>query len=545
MSSLSDAEEIFTTAESEARLDLIRHLIENSELVPLVRGVSGIGKSLLASRLQAGAPGNWVVCHFAADAMMQPERLLAQIARCNGLPDAKEDNLRRLEDRFEVLRNRGNVPVLLIDDAQELPPTSLITLLRLYERQAGGTPLVSLVLFANEQIDMLLSTPQLQMMSPKSIQVIDLPPLSREEADAFMHHLLRAEGLDQRLALDASRLSRLYRETGGAPGRLASAILEGIGESGGVGKSAFKGVHPMLWGVMGLGVMLFLVAVLQGYVKQIISVERPSGALTAMKAAEEPALPAPRPVPPLTMQPAAPEPVPGETNLQAIPPLDVAEQTAEAERAQPRIADGEAAVSIAAIEETDDASVVDGAVPQRLASQPAPAPASPVETPAAEAAPAATARAVDASVVPAATPEAEQEVAASPGVAMPAPAPEQAEAPETPQPPAAEAATETESSLEGASLVKGPEWLARQRPGSLTIQLLAVENIESIQDVIEKYKLHGEAFAVKTERQGKAWYPLLWGRFTGLTEAQTALKRLPPELLQGGAWIRSLASLQQ
>jgi DamX protein len=239
------------------------------------------------------------------------------------------------------------------------------------------------------------------------------------------------------------------------------------------------------------------------------------------------------------MQTAAPEPVTGETNLQAIPPLDVAEQTAEAERAQPRIADGEAAVSIAAIEETDDASVVDGAVPQRLASQPAPAPASPVETPAAEAAPAATARAVDASVVPAATPEAEQEVA------MPTPAPNQAEASETPQPKVAEAAAETDSSLQGASLVKGPEWLARQRPGSLTIQLLAVENIESIQDVIEKYKLHGEAFAVKSERQGKAWYPLLWGRFTGLTEAQTALKRLPPELQQGGAWIRSLASLQQ
>jgi DamX protein len=242
------------------------------------------------------------------------------------------------------------------------------------------------------------------------------------------------------------------------------------------------------------------------------------------------------------MQTAAPEPVTGETNRQAIPSLDVAEQAGEAERAQPRIADGEAAVSIATIEETEDVSVADGPVPQQLASQPASAalaPASPAETPAAEAAPAATARAVEASVVPVATPEAEQEVA------MPTPAPNQAEASETPQPKVAEAAAETDSSLQGASLVKGPEWLARQRPGSLTIQLLAVENIESIQEVIDKYKLHGEAFAVKSERQGKAWYPLLWGRFTGLTEAQTALKRLPPELLQGGAWIRSLASLQQ
>ena len=50
---MSDKEDIFSTPESEARLDLIKHLIENSELVPLVRGLPGIGKSLLASRLQA------------------------------------------------------------------------------------------------------------------------------------------------------------------------------------------------------------------------------------------------------------------------------------------------------------------------------------------------------------------------------------------------------------------------------------------------------------------------------------------------------------
>ncbi|MCU7861027.1 MAG: ATP-binding protein, partial [Candidatus Thiodiazotropha sp. (ex Lucinoma kastoroae)] len=176
---MSDAYDYFTTTEVSARLDLVRHLIENSELVPLVRGPSGIGKTLLASRLQQLSPDNWSVCHFSADPTMQPERLLAYIARCSGLPDIAGELLQRLVDRFEVLRKRGRIPVLLVDDAQMLPPTSLMTLLRLFERQVDGVRLVSIVLFADEQIDLLLSTPQLQVMSPQAIQVIDLPPMTR------------------------------------------------------------------------------------------------------------------------------------------------------------------------------------------------------------------------------------------------------------------------------------------------------------------------------------------------------------------------------
>jgi DamX protein len=95
------------------------------------------------------------------------------------------------------------------------------------------------------------------------------------------------------------------------------------------------------------------------------------------------------------------------------------------------------------------------------------------------------------------------------------------------------------------ALLRSPEWLSEQPPDSLTIQLVAGENIESIQGVADKFGLQGEIFTVRTEREGRDWYPLLWGRFKGMTSASEALKRLPPELQTGGAWIRSFASLYQ
>ncbi|MEJ2693112.1 MAG: AAA family ATPase [Candidatus Thiodiazotropha sp.] len=515
---MSDTAEIFTTPESEARLDLVRHLIENSELVPLVRGMSGIGKTLLASRLQESAPSNWVVCHFAADSMMQPERLLAQIARCNGLPDTKEENIRRLVDRFEALRNRGSVPVLLIDDAQELPPTSLITLLRLYERQVEGTPLVSLVLFADEQIDMLLSTPQLQIMSPQSIQVIDLPPLTQEEATDYMHYLLKLEGLERNLALNPGRMARIYRETGGAPGRLSSVILEAVGEAAEAVKGPKKQLSkPMLWGGISFGALVFLLLVFQAPVNQMFSTDSPSP--TASVAETEPLGKAEPETPPISAGEVA-EPLEAAPDSQAMPPP---------ETGKPAVLSAESEVDISgvgaspSVVEASDFPVAEAERqgPRREQSAPpiADMPASPVD---------------------------EREVAESEAASGEAPVSVATKA--RYEAPAAEqraAADEQTASPRSKALLKSSDWLSEQSPESLTIQLAAGENIESLQKVADDFSLRGEIFTVRTERQGRDWYPLLWGRFSGMTAATEALKRLPPELQAKGAWIRSFASLSQ
>lgn len=526
---MSDTADIFTTSESEARLDLIKHLIENSELVPLVRGVSGIGKSLLASRLQASAPKNWVVCHFAADSMMQPERLLAQIARCSGLPDGLQDNLPRLVERFEIQRKRGNIPVLLIDDAQALPPTSLITLLRLYERQVDGAPLVSLVLFADEQIDMLLSTPQLQIMSPQSIQVIDLQPLTRDEAGAFMRYLLEMEGLDQGLALDTNQLTRIYKETGGAPGRLASAILEAVGESSEGDQSAAKGMsHPLIWGSLILGICLLLLVVYRESVVQMFKSEAPpTTALVGEKKAptrvEVPGESQIRlPVEQTPDRTVSTQPGENEPDLQTAQVLPVETPAPSAAVVKDEVLDGAVASPAVGIVTTQPDTVA--TTPETEMQSTAESSTSPViETPVAEAEQGSKSTPVEPSPTPSQEPV--------PGVSGAAP---EMQAPDETPPPA-----------EPSSLLKTSAWLNEQAPGTFTIQLLAVENIESIQEAVEKHDLQGKVFTVRTERQGRAWYPLLWGTFADRQAAADALTQLPPDLRQAGAWLRSFASLRK
>ena len=568
---MAETDDYFSTPEAASRLDLIRHLIENSELVPLVRGPSGIGKTVLASRLQALAPDNWMVCHFSADSMMQPERLLAHIARCSGLPDASGEVLTRLVERFELLRKRGQVPVLLVDDVQTLPPTSLITLLRLYERQVGGAPLVSLVLFADEQIDMLLSTPQLQIMSPQAIQAIDLPPLTRDEASRFMDFLLRTEGLAESLRLDESKLTRLHRETRGIPGLLASAILNAVGEEGEtpVASGTRRLSPPLLFGGVASAIVLGLLLLFQGPINRMFQPPTPAPE-TKTPPAGSAVVSAPRQerhtvdrgehaaigVPVRQTQPSVSQ----EDSEPATPPAvqTPATESAEAKPAtaamptpQPppagaatgagqsmaspgeQVASENAGVEPVTADSTDVAlpnpgpesatsgvrgeadSAVAETAPQHAAS----------DTPAkANAAITAKTAPVAEAVKPAVTPA---KVAQAPVKAVPVK-------------PKAPGTAESD-----AGLMKSHEWLLSQAPDHYTIQLLAVENFESIQAYIKHHPLASEAFTLQITRKGKPWYPLLWRVFPDKAAATAAISHLPPEIRKSGAWARSFASLQK
>ncbi|MCG7959662.1 MAG: AAA family ATPase [Candidatus Thiodiazotropha taylori] len=578
---MSDNNEFFSTPEVTAHLDLIRHLIENSELVPLVRGAEGSGKSLLASRLQEMAPENWMVCHFSAEPTLQPERLLAFIARCSGLPDIAGDLMQRLADRFEVLRKRGRTPVLLVDDAQMLPPTSLITLLRLFERQVEGDRLVSIVLFADEQIDLLLSTPQLQVMTPQSIQAIDMPVLTRQEATGYMAHLLKNEGLSDNFALDESKLNRLHKETGGVPGPLASAILNEVGIQGEAKPEALSGYRKQLLmiGVPVVAVILLLL-LLQGPINSLFepAVEPQAQPMASQPEKEEIVLPPPDAVAQnlvanenrpedstetadlAAMTPAMDdqsvvnlsEPSPAEVNQselagqgqEQVATVDPVSADYSADAAAPTAVEEPEAEE--AVEQQSAADVAESDKPAEMvveAVEPTPSPKVVLSEPAAVPDQVAVVEQAVADLTPDTPPAADTAVEAEPVEPVQPPAAVE-EVKEVAAAPAEEAAPATETSAASDPFAESAAWVKSQPGANYTLQLIAVENLDSLNRYISRNSLDNQAVTVKTLRKGAPWYSLIWGSFPNRDLALAAQSDLPAAVRKGGVWARSFASLQ-
>ena len=531
-----DKSRYFTTLELTQRLDLIFHLIENIQIIPIIRGPEGIGKSTLAQRVRQSAPPYWAVCLLEVDATFSPERLLANISRGFGWIDQQGDALEGLVDCLITLRDDGQVPVLMIDDAQLLPATALIIVLRLFERQYNGEPLISIVLLADDQIDPLLATPQLRIMTPQAIQIIDLPPLNREDATRYMHFLLQQEGVPVDVVVDDTRLTRLYRATRGMPGPLRQSILEALSDrkspSGG---QILKKPIGVVLGILGLTsfgtILMFQDRINQFFDSPPTELTQERQSLSADSSTEMPAVvKAPTKAVvmdgPLSMEVAVMEP-PQEVDPRLEAAALVEDQTNLVISDTPPEAEGSVTSETLSLQDQREViTVLEHPEPEQadttlVSESPdvtADAPISPEPKLSEDSIASAEVESKVTQVVPSSVDVEVKPVTAS------------LRAHAKPSPP--------HDSLERS------DWI-RNRPAShYTLQLLGGENLKTLKVYVARHGLQGKAYYYVTRRKGKPWYPLMWGDFPDKKGAIKGSEQLPSEIQRNGYWIRQFKDVQ-
>ena len=519
--------EYFASSEMSQRFDLIRHLIENSEIIPLVRGIAGMGKSQMAERVRQQAPANWSVCLLQASASLSPDQLFAHLARCTGKAINTQDLLLGLVGRFGSLRDQGIVPVILVDDAHLLPPTAMIALLRLFERHHRDAPLVSIVLFANEQIDLLLSTPQLQLMSTEAIQVIDLQPLKSDDATSFMHFLFQVEDLPASLQLDSSRLTKLYRATKGIPGPLREAILETISHSDRpqVSKVGLLGQH-VRW-IAPLSLLLVLILLFQDEFNQVF-----------VKSAPTPESPA---VDTEDSNTKREELLANNLPPRAVNPI-VTQTDLEEKRFEPEEMTevGGGILAHPAQAEPESKSVIDLASGEDEASQEE-----------SEEIPITEAQAPPLSVAEKEGVAVDPSIQQSSGIRPPvSPAKDEIPLPAAEEEPILRQTKDahSEQALKVLNPIEPPDkgaWVKLRPPQHYTIQLLGVERLSSLQEFVIRHDLQSKVFYIQTLRNGRPWYPLFFGEFPDKLSAIQAQQELPSAIKRNGVWPRPFSELQK
>jgi DamX protein len=514
----------FSSPELVQRLDLLRHLTENSELIPLVKGPDGSGKSSLIQQLIRLASDTWVIANIEANPMMQPDQLLAALAQT--FPGAGDDHpMDRLIRRFGYLRQEGRLPVVIIDDAHLLPEATIITLLRMHERRQDENIPARILLFAQPEIDNLLKTPQIQAMNILSLQTLDMPRLSESQAEQFIKQLLLAEDQTGRLVLSSGRIEKIIRDSDGLPGRIAGQVLEAI--SSGAAKTQRSGGMSLgsplaVAGLISVGVILTLMLLFQDSINTIF------GSVSQREQAKSTAPAQEGKVVPLTLPAQEPEQTESPGEKAAVDPVPDPEQSPMTETPTSTGQPPEPVpVELPVVgQETPDTQGV-----QEKAEVPAIAKVEPMP----EAAPPeqAAEQTIKAEESAAAPQEEAKEAAAKA-------APESQ--PEKPEPKPAQAAPKT---TETAPRPGREAWLLQQRPSSYTLQLIGLQEEAAVSRFLERHKLPGQTAYFRTSRQGKPWFPVLYGVYPNRDAAVAARDRLPASLKRSGAWPRSLESVQK
>src|SRR5262249_54014743 len=144
----------------QQQLDLLCHLSRTSNMILLVTGISGIGKSTFMEMLFDKIESKTGVCKVHGSQGVTPDVLQELVIRHIGMPagGSPESNFQqRFLLQTERMHQAQDEFYLVIDNAHKLPKSSLALLLDLAEWQSGEAHPLHLVLFGGPQLDAMMA----------------------------------------------------------------------------------------------------------------------------------------------------------------------------------------------------------------------------------------------------------------------------------------------------------------------------------------------------------------------------------------------------
>lgn len=512
--------------EQDRLLDSIRHLLEDTADVVLLVGPHGSGKTTFVYRMQTQLQDHWLLCRVDANPMLYTDQLQQRLARQIGFgydspqdisahteyhttdrsfDTANEQNLPvpttatedTLHSNFGNLRLQGRLPVVLVDDADQLPPKTLLFLLHLHERTVEGLSPFALLLLTETAIDETLGLQYHSQLGGSKFQRLNMPRLVPEQIKDYILHFLRVEGVKKTPYLTSEHVVVLHKESAGVPGRLNILIKQALREdtqSEDTRSLPHKLLRLFVILIMitsvGLGMlqlpMVYNLPVVQEFLAQLY--DKPAKSTHAQ-------------------EPQALAPMDWISHVLPLPKVTENTTTTQYHATsgdKPEITGGNAVA-------TPTGTYVPG-----MQEVPLIVPPTPVQK---------LTDAISTVLSPPSTKATDGAIAQI-----------QPTVPEVPevveQPPLT------------SSRYKKNMWLSQQTATSYTIQLVAMTEELVAQHYVEKNNIGDAVFYVEAKRENKPVYYVLYGAYKTKAQATTAMRKLPSELRKKGAWPRSFGRIQ-
>ncbi len=218
-----DARFLFPSPGHQSALHKLRYAIESRRPAALLAGAAGVGKSLLWQTL-VGQLGNSVGrCAQLLFPLMSPREMLAYLAEHLGAAVPSDNRsvdgcLRGLQEVLTETQQRGELSIIIVNEAHLLEDAGLLEPLRLLMNLRGGDqPLFTLLLVG--QVSALSMMQRCNYLDERLELQVLLKPFTGEETAGYIEHRLVAAGATRPL-FTPQALEMAHQLTGGIPRRI-------------------------------------------------------------------------------------------------------------------------------------------------------------------------------------------------------------------------------------------------------------------------------------------------------------------------------------
>jgi len=210
----------FSHAGYKSAREYLDYALKLGEGFIMVTGRPGTGKTTLAETFLKDLDPTRVLAERVAVSGLEADDLLRAVAYAYGIEASGLDKAtlrHRIQQHFILQEQRGRRALLIIDEAQGLPSSSLEELRLLADLQAGSRPLLQLFLVGQEPLRDLMSTPGMDQFQQRIIATCHLKPLDLRETREYIKHRLCQAGWEGDPELTGAALLAIHQRSRGVP----------------------------------------------------------------------------------------------------------------------------------------------------------------------------------------------------------------------------------------------------------------------------------------------------------------------------------------
>lgn len=189
----------------------------------VITGEVGAGKTTLLGEMLERLPKDSIVATQIVSTQVDADDLLRLVAQGFGLPTAGADKSTLLTElrRYCIREHeRGKRALLIVDEAQNLPPRAVEELRMLSNFQVGNRSLVQSFLVGQPELREMLQDPELRQLKQRIIASYHLGPLDAGESKSYVEHRLKHVGWSDDPSFEDAAFERIHALTEGIPRRI-------------------------------------------------------------------------------------------------------------------------------------------------------------------------------------------------------------------------------------------------------------------------------------------------------------------------------------
>ena len=190
----------------------------------VVTGPIGAGKTMLIRQMLGELDQKRFRTGTIVTTQLDPTDTLRMLAAAFGIFDgegSKAELVRRVEGFLTECHADGRQPLLLIDEAQNLPVSSLEELRMLTNLEVDASrSAMQIVLVGQDHFRRTLASPDLEQLRQRVVAAHHLAPLSPTECEAYVRHRLSQVDWRDDPAFDEDAFAAIHDATGGVPRRI-------------------------------------------------------------------------------------------------------------------------------------------------------------------------------------------------------------------------------------------------------------------------------------------------------------------------------------